>query len=265
MPNGRAAQFLVSKWYFDLVTDAGAVVLLYAGRLRWGPLRASYAAVLCDAPGGEHRDEATIGRVERPRRSGHDISWGCEPLGVHGTWRSTAQPFRRTLLRSAGGAIQWACLAPRASAEVQCGSTTLRGLGYVEYLRLSLPLWKLPFDTLRWSRYTSERRSLVSIVWAGGEVRRWVWMDGVEQRDAEVTDGGVSGLAAGETLTVEPGRVLRDRRVAAAVTASLPALAARLGGKLARMREVKRVSRGTLATGSGATDRGWTVHEVVTW
>ena len=265
MPSGRSTRFLVSKWYFDLVTDAGAVVLLYAGRLRWGPLRASYGAVLCDAPGRERRDEATIRRVERPRRSGPDISWGCEPLGVRGTWRPGAPPFRRTLLRSAGGAIQWACLAPVAIAEVQCGPATLRGLGYVECLRLSLPPWKLPFDTLRWSRYTSERRSLISIAWAGRESRRWVWMDGVEQPDAAVTDEGVSALASGETLTVEPGRVLRDRRVAAAVTASVPALAARLGSKLARMREVKCVSRSTLDAENGAADRGWTVHEVVTW
>ncbi len=255
----------MSKWYLDLVTEAGEVALLYAGRLRWGPLRASYAAVLCDAPGGERREEATIRGVEHPRRSGPDISWGSEPLAVRGTWRPAARPFRRTLLRSAGGAIQWACLAPMARAEVRCGATTLRGVGYVECLRLSLPPWKLPFDTLRWSRYTSERRSVVSIVWAGGVDRRWVWMDGVEQQDADVTEGGVSALAGGQTLTVEPGRVLRDRRVAAAVTASLPAVTTRLGGKLARMREVKRVSRGTLAARDGAADRGWTVHEVVTW
>ena len=90
-------------------------------------------------------------------------------------------------------------------------------------------------------------------------------MDGEEQLDADVTDGGVSALAGGETLTVEPGRVLRDRRVAAAVTEFLPALTTRLGGRLARMREVKCVSRSTLAAPGGAADRGWTVHEVVTW
>ena len=103
------ASFLLSKWYLDVVTDAGGVAILYAARLRWGRLRAAYASVLVDAPGGPLVEDAAVRGIERPRHAGDDLSGGNERLGVRGTWRRAAPPIRQNLLRTASGALQWAC------------------------------------------------------------------------------------------------------------------------------------------------------------
>ncbi len=262
---GSSSPFLLSKWYLDVVTDAGAVAILYAARARWGRLRARYAAVLVDDPGGRRRDEATIRGIRRPERRGADLVWENGALDVQGAWRPLARRIRRTLLRSDAGAIQWACVAPLARAEVRCGDVVLAGHGYVECLRLSVLPWRLPFRTLRWGRHTSDRHSVVSIGWDGGLVRRWAWLDGEEQPEAALTERGVHGLSGGAALTVEAGRVVRDRGVTDAIRRIVPSLAARASGPLGRMREVKHLGRSAIAGSEGALDQGWTLHEVVTW
>jgi hypothetical protein len=45
----------------------------------------------------------------------------------------------------------------------------------------------------------------------------------------------------------------------------LPALARRVAGPLAGMREHKEVARSSIVTAGRALDDGWTVREVVTW
>ena len=265
MRSPQPSSFLLSKWYLDIVTEDGAVAILYAARLRWGRLRASYASLLLDVPGGMPREHATIRQVERPRLLGDELTWQSDQLEVRGTWRRAAPPIRRNLLRTASGAIQWACHMPLARATVRCGDAVLSGFGYVESLRLSLPPWRIPFNTLRWGHHVSEGRSLVWIAWTGREQRRWVWLDGDEQPDAELTDDGLRGLAHGEALRVEACRVVRDRRVLAAIANVLPALGRRLAGPLARMHEIKRVDHSAFNRATATTDHGWALHEVVTW
>jgi hypothetical protein len=265
MRSPQPSSFLLSKSYLDVVTAEGAVVILYAARLRWGRLRAGYAAMLHDAPGGVRRERATIRRVERPRLHGDDLTWENTALGVRGMWRRAAPPIRRNLLRNATGAIQWACHMPLARATVRCGDAVLSGLGYVESLRLSIPPWSVPFHTLRWGHHASDDRSLVWIAWTGRESRRWIWLDGEEQPDADVTGDGIRGLSRGAALHIEAGRVVRDRRVLAAIGQVLPALGRRLAGPLARLREIKRLDRSTVSGAAATAEGGWSLHEVVTW
>ena len=259
------ASFLLSKWYLDVVTDAGAVAVLYAGRLRWGRLRAAYASVLIDAPGAPLSENVAVRGVQRPRLAGDDLWWASTRLAVEGTWHRLARPIRQNLLRTASGAIQWACHMPLARATVRCGDRVLSGHGYAETLRLSLAPWHLPFDTVRWGHHASERRSLVWIACDGRERRQWVWLDGQPQPDAQVTDHGIQSLARGEAHRIEAGRVVRDRRVLAAVRGALPSLARRVAGPLARMHETKRLGRSAVGAAGGQTDHGWTLHEVVRW
>ena len=259
------ASFLLAKWYLDVVTDEGALAVVYAARLRWGRLRAAYASVLIDAPGVPPLEEATVRGVERPRLAGDELSWASAWLAVRGTWRRLARPIRQNLIRTPAGSLQWACHMPLARATVRCGDRVLSGLGYAEGLRLSIAPWRLPFDTVHWGHHASDRRSLVWIAWDGRERRQWIWLDGHEQPAAAITDDGIHGLAGGEAHHVEAGRVVRDRRVLSTVTDALPRLAARLAGPLARMRETKRLGRSAVDGAGGPADRGWTLHEVVRW
>jgi len=265
MRNPQPSSFRLSKWYLDVVTDEGAVAILYAARLHWGRLRLSYASVLLDAPGGERSEDATIRSVTRPRVEDGTVTWESDPLDVRGVWRRSAPPIRRNLFRTASGAIQWACHMPLARATVRHGDAVLTGLGYVESLRLTLPPWKLPFHTLRWGRHTSDHHSLVWIDWSGEECRRWVWLNGAEQPDAAVTGDGVRGLARGAALRLEAGRVVRDRGVLPGIGGTVPVLRRRLAGALVGMHESKRVDRSRVVATAEPAERGWAIHELVTW
>jgi hypothetical protein len=232
-----------------VANDQGACAIIYSARLQWGPVRLGYAATL-HLPAGEAgapREAATLRKVEPPRAVHHEFSWSNSPLGASATWQRDAPPITRCLAQSPEGEIDWACHLPRARARVQIHDARLEGLGYLERLRLTVRPWKLPFRALRWGRHLSAEHSLVWIDWRGGEERCWVWLDGAEQPGAAVHDDGVAGLEGGAELRWTGGRDLRDRRL------------------LARWHEHKRLSPSGITMRGRSLDRGWTVHEVVTW
>jgi hypothetical protein len=257
--------FLLDKWYLDVVTDGGAVAILYAARLRWGAFRAAYSSTIEDDGGGTHREARTIRGVEPARREGRELTWRNRAIDVDGRWQRGARPIRRTLASTPRGEIRWSCHIPRGRATVRVGGCMYDGIGYAERLRLTIPPWALSFDALRWGRHVSDRHSVVWIDWRGVESRSWVWLDGRDQPDAVVTDAGVAGLAEGAELCVGSGRDVVDRRVLAAFADLLPGIARRVAGPVANMHERKRVERSTIVRAGEAVDQGWTVRELVTW
>jgi hypothetical protein len=256
--------FSLQKWYLDVVTRRGDVVILYAARLRWGAVRVGYGSTIEDRVDGAHGELSTR-RLDAPPRIEDGVSWQNSALDAEGHWCPDALPLSRTLASTAAGIIRWTCHVPRGRASVRVGDHTYDGLGYVEHLRLTIPPWQLPFVALRWGRHISDRRSLVWIDWRGPQCRSWVWLDGCEQREAIVTDGGVIGLADGAELCVQGGRDVVNRDVLASFTGLLPGLARRLGGRLAGMHEHKRIEPSVISGAGERRDAGWTLREVVTW
>jgi hypothetical protein len=258
--------FSLHKWYLDVVTNRGDVVILYAARLRWGAFRIGYASVLEDTSDGGHREAGTVGRLQVPRCRGDELTWQSDALDVEGRWQRESPPVRRrTLASTPNGMIRWACHMPRARATARVGRVTHEGRGYVESLSLTIPPWKLPFDELRWGRHTSDRHSLVWIDWRGSVARKWVWLDGEEQPEAVVTDTGISRLAGGAELHFRNGRDVVDRDVLASLTGVSPRLTRRVSGRLGTLHEHKRVDSSSIVCGGERQDGGWTVHEVVRW
>ena len=259
--------FQLLKWYLDLVTEEGTLLVCYAARLRWGGARIGYTSLLHSPGTGPAHDATTIRRVRLPRFDDGDrtLTWASEPLDVAGRWTRAAPPIRQVLLDTPAGGIEWSCHLPRARGVIQWEGTEYVGWGYAESLLLTIPPWKVPFRTLWWGRHASESHAVVWIQWEGGERRRWIWLDGEAAPDACLGGAGVSGLGGGRELRLEPGREVRNRAVLEAITDPLPDFARRLGGSLAAMREHKRVSRSAVVESGRPLDHGWAVHEVVTW
>lgn len=257
--------FQLVKWYLDVVTDDGAVVLLYQARLRWAGLRLRYAAILLDECRRRRVERATTHAVTVPCLDQDGVRWHNERLGVVGRWRSDAPSICRTLASGANGAIDWTCHVPRGRATVSCDGVTYRGTGYVECLTLGVPPWRLPFRALQWGRHASRAHSLIWIDWDGRDPRCWVWLDGEECAGAGVADSCLTGLAHDTTMRMDDARDLRNRRVLAALAGVLPAAARRAAGPLAAMHEHKRVARSALMRTGQPIDTGWTVYEQVTW
>jgi hypothetical protein len=256
--------FHLLKWYLDLVTDQGTVLILYSARIRWGRLRVGYGSLLHADQGMPEREASTIRRVEQPRLRAGVVTWQSAPLEVRGRWIGDAPPICRTLASGADGAIEWTCHMPRARASVLCGDRELTGLGYVESLDLTIPPSALPFRTLRWGRHVSSDHSVVWIDWIGQNTRRWIWLDGEEQPAATVEDSGIAGLAGEAALRLNGARDVRNRPVLASLTGISPSLLRRVAGGVAGMHEHKWLSRSSIVRAGQPLDRGWTLHEVVT-
>ena len=256
--------FHVDKWYLDVTTDRGSAVILYAARVEWGRLRVDYASVLRVSSAGNRRERSTIRHVDRPRLRGGVLTWRNGPLGVDGEWQREAPPIRRTLASGPDGVIRWTCHMPKARVRVRCGGEWFEGLGYVERLDVTIPPSKLPFRTLRWGRHLSAHHSLVWIDWAGRSDRRWVWLDGEEQRAAALCGDAPAGLTGGAALCLHDRRDVRDRHVLAALGVLPRALTHRVAGGIGGMHERKMVSRSSIVVGAAAVDDGWALYEVVT-
>ena len=257
--------FLLSKWYLDLVTPDGGVVVCYSARLRWGATRLRVASILLSLPGASPEAAVTVRRVERPVIDRENLRWSSETLDVHGNWRRLGPAIRETLLRDHMGAFRWTCRMPLAAAEIRWGQRRFAGLGYVESLGMTVLPTRLPFRTLRWGRHLSSEHSLVWIDWAGDVSGRWVWLDQVRQQGATVGQDGTIQLPEGRHLSLRDSRDIRDQLVLPTVGDLLPGIASSLTGSLGTLREHKMVSRSALHQDGRALDSGWTVHEVVTW
>jgi hypothetical protein len=254
--------FLLEKWYGDVVTNHAAGVggaILYAARLRWGPLRVGYGATLTFGA-GTPRTESRVRRVAMPTIDASAATWRNTALDVEATWCRDAEPIAARLVDGADGSIQWTCHMPRARARVRRGAVTVLGLGYVEQLRLTIPPARWPFrgGTLRWGRYLSPAHTLIWIAWTGRDPRRWVWLDGVPQPDLDTLDGG-------QRLVLHERHAIRDEPLLTTIGIPLPELARRLSRTLGAARECKHLSRASLMNGAGATDTGWAIHEEVQW
>jgi hypothetical protein len=264
-----SAGFQLRKWYLDCVADDGSAVVAYRARLRWGPLRLHYAAVL-DAPAaGVPRQFHTLRSDASPHLRDDACSWQCARLGVSGRWMARAAPVRRVLLRTARGGIEWHCHQPAADARVEIRRrdgtvAVLHGTGYVEELSLTLPPWRLPFDTLWWGRFVAPDASLVWIRWRGRSNRGLAAVDGTVHLRPRVREGGVA-VAGAAALRFHDHRPLRDGPLGSTALRGLPALVRMLPPAFRAARETKQISRAELRRPGHEPVRGWAIHEVVQW
>ena len=256
--------FQLTKWYLDLVTDRGSVLVGYSVHCRLGPAGFRYASMLHAPPDQPPIERTTLRGARAPELEGDVLRWQVPRLRFDGRWERLGAPLAQTLLDDERGRIEWHCHLPRARVTVRYGDTIIAGMGYAEELRLTCPPWQLPFRTLRWGRFLSARQSLVWIEWAGELSRRWTWLDNRPEPGAAIGEQGVHGLSDQRTLRFEDQRVVRDRRLIESLTRILPSAMEDQIGPLAGLREQKWLAKSVLSQ-NGEEDHGWTLHEEVRW
>jgi hypothetical protein len=216
----------------------------------------SYSGVLFDGRTREH-----FFSIDPPRLDGKEISWRAEPLHCEMTLRRRAPRYAKTLLDVGEGRIVWQCEMPDADAHVRIGGRDLRGRGYAELLEMTIPPWRLPIDELRWGRYGGDGVSLVWIDWQGSHPLHVVLLNGAP------VDGGVrngSVVAEDLTLAIDGGSVVRDAPLRKTLEA-IPLLKHLLPERLLRVEEKKWCSPAAILRNDIVIDRGWAVHEIVTF
>jgi hypothetical protein len=255
--------FDLDKWYFDCVGPDGAALIGYAARVRWAPFSSAYGAVLERAEDGsvEQRQCGSFGRVDQTTDG---VTWSSDPLACSGTWTGGHLVGPVELFSGEEGAIEWCCLSANADTTLCRAGRTIRGTGYAERIRMTVPPWRLPFSELRWGRYISRDGldSLVWIDWRGGCARTWTWANGVVLSDAVVDDRGVR--AQGARLQFGSSRTIRQGDVASGLLGPVSLLAGALPRGVRRIDEHKRITECTFAYGD-ASSEGYSIDEVVVW
>jgi hypothetical protein len=255
--------FSLAKWYLDCVTDDGTAVIGYSARLRWGPLRTGYAAILVSPPSGHPTFTSTTRATSAPALdpAGTQLDWQVPRLKVEGCWQRDAEPIGATLLDG----IDWRSPMPRAQVELTIAGRRHCGLGYVDHLDLRVPPHRLPFHRLRWGRHLSPSHHAVWIAWADGLERQWGWCDGRRQSHPRVADTAVTCDDHSE-LRLPSGRELVDRPVRTLLRPMHALLRLTLARTVGAMRDHKRVTRSAMHDPGGTMlDHGWTIDEEVTW
>ena len=261
-----ASSFKLSKWYMDCVSDDGAVVIGYATRLGWRRLAKGYASTLEAVGDAPPRTRVSARGFEPPVLDGETLRWSCRPLGVSGEWNALEPSFGRTLFEDAAGSVDWTCLFPRARVSVEgpWNGGSVRGLGYVERLEMTLNPARLPIDELRWGRFLGPDASIVWIEWRGPRPLDLVFRGGAPERATVLGDDGIE-FADGSRLFLEERAVLREGRLGDTVLSGQRALRRLLPRRLLETSERKWRSRGRLVDARGAESRGWALHETVRW
>jgi hypothetical protein len=257
--------FLLKKWYFDLVTPEGTAFIGYSARLKWGPLKTRYRAVLLFRPDRPAEETFTLRRSPDPEcLPDGSVAWNCAPLGVSGTWCPKVDRIRRRLFECASGGADWDCVAPAAEVTLRVGRETLEGWGYAEQLILTAPPWDFGAWDLHWGRFVAPATSVIWVHWEGSGALPRVMVNGVERPGATATVEEVVLPGTEGRLELDSRRALREGPVVS-VLAALPPLARRLPGDIDGVVERKWLSPGRWISGENAPVSGWAIHEVVEW
>jgi hypothetical protein len=170
------------------------------------------------------------------------------------------------LLDADDGLVDWRCAAPRGDMVVECdGLEPVRGPGYAECLRLTVPPWRLPIETLRWGRWhaSSSDRSIVWIDWRGPHPLTAIVADGQVQPTGTVGDDGID--IGGGALALTERCTLYSRSLSDTLGVLRSALASVMPRSWLTLEDKKWRSLGTLRAAGRPDESGWVIHESVRW
>lgn len=255
--------FKLSKWYLDCVTERGDTSIAYTGEVVWGKVRLHYTSLL-ESKEDRVTTRQSLRKQNQPEFTGDALNWHAKKWDIDGEWRAHARTsnsgFRKTILSSGLGFVEWHCVVPLAS--VRIGSRI--GLGYAEHLCMTIPPWKLPIRTLRWGRFTSDSDWIVWLDWQGEFSHRFVCKNGKTVPDPQIEDGSIE-LENGARLEMDRALVLRDGPLGTTALSGIPGIAKTFPARLLQVNECKWRSRARLQQPGTPAIEGWAIHERVDW
>lgn len=165
----------LEKWYLDFTAET-ALGFYYIMCISYGPFHWGFSGI-------NHFQNGEIIRSFRfsrlLKRSFHGLHLGKADFStslsraslrldhgksqLSGSWRFLAPPQKRIakpFFISSAGWSDWKVWTPKAAVDISIKGTraaqSLKGTGYIDYVRFDLPAWNNPFRRLYWGRMHSE-------------------------------------------------------------------------------------------------------------
>jgi hypothetical protein len=219
--------FILKKWYLDAADDQGNVYIGYWVALRWRELRVHGYQQLWHTPPRGVKTQGGLSRRPPPCwQSDSRLGWQVGP--AQHTWDSAAPGIGGKLISTAEGDIRWQCTQPKAWAHIQLPRLSWTGWGYTECIDITIPIWRLPFQTLYWGRCHTASHYLVWMKWDGVAADNLLWHNGQRSTDWTISDRLVEGpdfrLTIDEPIPLRQGLLIETVfRPLSKLTALFPA------------------------------------------
>jgi hypothetical protein len=258
------SKFSLEKYYVDMVTAEGQYFIGYSARLNWGAIKINYRAALHHPSLLGINSGPSLSSRDSPIEGDSIFTWRSPKLGFDGRWRRLASAERQILLQNDEGVVDWRCIQPSARVQLTTASgAVFRGLGYVEFINLTIPPWHLGLRILFWGRFVSEDHTVVWIEWRGKRDLILLICNGQRATNPQITDNFVR--CEEFELSLQRAEIIREDSIGETLTSRISSILKAapiqfLGGK-----EQKYVSLGRLAFIDGSNHTGWVIHERVSW
>jgi len=256
--------FSLRKYYVDLVTSEGYYFIGYSARLSLGRIKIKYSAALHHPSMLGINPGPVLSTRDAPVEHNSVLTWQCPRMGFDGQWRRLASPEKLVLHQSPSGLVEWDCQQPSARVQLATESgKTFHGLGYVEFLNLTIPPWQLGLRTLLWGRFTSDNHSVVWIQWQGKYPLTVLICNGERVVNARISQHDIR--CDDFELSLEPAVTIRQDSIGETLISRIPSILKVTPIEFLRGREQKYLSRGQLRFVGGSCHTGWVIHERVSW
>jgi len=257
-------RFSLEKFYADLVTADGQYFIGYSALLRLGRIKLSYAATLYHPAMTGISTGPVLTYHGRPIADDSGLAWSNPALGFDGRWRPLAAATKLVLHKTSKGCVEWNCQQPAARVHLRTQSgKQYDGLGYAEFLNLTIPPWQLGLRNLFWGRFISETHSVVWIEWQGEYPFTELICNGQRIADARICENSVK--CDEFVLTFEREATIRQGSVGETFISKIPSAIRVAHIEFFGGREQKFLSRGNLNLENGSQSTGWVIHERVSW
>lgn len=260
--------FSISKFYTDCIDEKGNIFIGYTGTVKWRSFSFHYSNFLFyDALKNEFKADYSVKKSTFPEWNYPQLKWTHPQLKIDGEWNSLQSSVEEKLLKDNEKFINWSCLQPLTETKVRLGDISIEGLGYAERLDLEINPQNLPFDTLRWGRFTAKDISIVWIEWRGEVPLKLVYLNGVKYENVEISDESIQIYDAHLELKLTESLELRKGSLLNTVFKNLHWLIKRFPLKMLSTFECKWRSKGVLINKNkeNSVKSGWVIHEIVVW
>lgn len=248
----------------DAADNTGNALVGYAAKLQWKGINLYYNGFtfLNSDVATEVLKRNTFRQQSLPETKDNIVTWSC--MQAKGSWQLIDNTITEKLYESEDGELNWTCLFPKASADIQIGEKTLeKSLGYVEKIHITIPPWKLPIAQLHWGRFLSQDHTLIWIRWIGPVPKTIVYLNGQKITDASITETGVT--FQNYRLELTGSRTLRKGTLLSTVFSNFPSLLKLFPKSVLSLRENKWLSEGLLKQNGSDVSTGKVIHEFVVW
>jgi len=257
-------KFSLEKYYVDFVTSEGHYFIGYSAQMNWLGVEINYRATIHHPSIHGVKSGPSLSSRDAPVLGDSNLTWSAPKLGFSGDWRQLSSAGSHVLHQEDDGLVEWNCLQPSARVRLTTASgTTYEGLGYVEFLNMTIPPWHLGLRTLLWGRFVSEHHSVVWIEWLGENPLALLICNGQRVVNPRISDENVK--CEDFELTLERADTIRAGSIGETLISKIPSILRTAPVEFLGGREEKYVSRGKLTYGDGSSHTGWVIHERVSW